>query len=545
VPNGWKVAVIVDNDVWTAEIGYSEERDLPQYQFTRLNEEGNVLVQSNWCFTPSGAFKSASIEFIGDENAWGRHNGKLYLGCTYDYPQVFLRQYFQKKFDSGDHKWDDSLKAWVAEWLDPSKQSPKAVFNLTHNLGPASYAAKESILELDESAFRSTVDDNAEADSPSAATTVAAPEASTESPNKRLKFASEEARRAAAAARKRGIRKLTVNPETVAESEARAIKKVETVTVNWANRIWPEISADMFHSEAKLRRIFPGTPVYPSNAAQTRAMRSSPGAWLNEDEVLAILYHVDGQIQRIAMEKQMGGHGQPTRAFQTPTIGYIPTGAVKNVMSAVTKTKVVSDVVHVQIDHFLARLESIEGCAEKLYPILSQTLGLFSLDDIFKRLEDDVPPMPRETLDFIRARIRVLDVDSKDKFRVFANSGEFCRALTFLPRSSFVFKFVHELHFVAPALTLSAPTNMLPHGAASSIPTGFPGQFFGGPWMAAPRMAAGPAFFNMPVIINPFGARMPAPWMPEMPMHGLPPGQFFIPQSGVPNTGSNPMTNKQ
>ena len=525
VPKGWKVAVIVDNDVWTAEIGYSKERDLPQYQFTRMDENGEIMVQSEWCFTPSGAFKSASAEYIGDENAWGRHNGKLYLGCTYDYPQVFLRQYFKKKLDANDHDWDETLKALIVDWLDPTKQSPKAVFNIENKVGPDSYAAKESATDHGVSLRDHSGAPRLTSAGGSGDGTLAETESDRSDTDQKTSSSSNSA---GAVTHHRKKRKTSSMSESSEEQQSPLQKRLEAVTTMWMNRVWPDISPDIFAMEAKLRRAIPGNNAHASAEAQQRAFASDPGSFLSEEEILAIVSHVDGQTNRIALEKQvrfpMAGSGAaaPMPTYK-PALGFVPENALKNIMNLVPNKKEENGVVKVKMDEFLQRLDNLETTAEYLFPVLSSTLFLFPVEDVFKRVEEGNPQVSKENLTFIRNRMRELDVDSKDKFSLFSNSSEFIRALTYLPRSSFIQKFVGALQFMAPtSMTILNPTNMMSMAGGNQAMYGSFPSLIAASWMTARgALPTGSTdqrpFISMPVMYPPSAMRPTPtgvqPWM--------------------------------
>jgi len=57
IPNGWKVAVVVGNDPWTAEVRITTK---VEFRFVRVNRDGQEVIdtRSIWCETPGAAFKS-------------------------------------------------------------------------------------------------------------------------------------------------------------------------------------------------------------------------------------------------------------------------------------------------------------------------------------------------------------------------------------------------------------------------------------------------------------------------------------------------------
>lgn len=555
VPNGWKVAVIVDNDVWTAEIGYEAEHDTPRYQFTRLDDAGRIHSQSKWCLSPSGAFKSASVDMIVDETAWGRHNGKLYLGCTYDYPQHFLRQYFKSILESGRHQWDEFLKAAIVEWLSPNSQSPEAVYNDKHGLGPIKFAAQAAAalagLPRDEHPV-----DNAPPPLKKEALEPSDPETKSAAENEAKRVRKSSATVASSVSKKKAKPLNTLATVAAAETEVMPNnQRLDAVTASWLSGVWSEIVPDMYQSEIKLRRMFPGIPVYPSQDAQSRAFNAPPSALLSEEDILAILFHVDGQVQRVTLDKQMTynvGNSTSNRPMSiSPVTGYIVTGAIKSIIDIIPGKRVEGGIVRVMLSDFLAKLDNIEAAAEYLFPMLAQTLALFSVDDIFKKLEEGKPAIAKETLSFIRKRMTTLDVDSKDKFAVFSHSAEFIRALTFLPRASLVSKFVDSLHSMSSTIAISQqPTAVLPFMQSPgpsqmvAMPTGA-GMITAQPWpmmshrpFSAPTIMMGDArYFQNSMMMN--QVRPSGMFMAPMTMSSGMPPQMWLRGSSTGSVSSS------
>lgn len=133
IPNGWKVAVVVDRNPWTAQAEIVE--GLLKFRFTFVDPYGKETDQcSDWCETPGAAFKSLFTKVHPDKDV-GRHNGKLYIGCHYDNVQRILRDYFLKKYNQGhfNHLPKDrsKVKTLVEQWLAnkpldiPHRKPPK------------------------------------------------------------------------------------------------------------------------------------------------------------------------------------------------------------------------------------------------------------------------------------------------------------------------------------------------------------------------------------------------------------------------------------
>ena len=107
LPNGWKVASVIEKNIWIAEVSFNGN-ECPQFQFSRLDEHGNIIAVSGWQATPSGACREVSKGNV-------RHNGKLFLGCHYDYPQQFLRKHFSLRVQEFQNK--PEIKSLLEKWL--------------------------------------------------------------------------------------------------------------------------------------------------------------------------------------------------------------------------------------------------------------------------------------------------------------------------------------------------------------------------------------------------------------------------------------------
>jgi len=123
IPNGWKVAVVVGNDPWTAEVRITTK---VEFRFVRVNRDGQEVIdtRSIWCETPGAAFKSL-FQQLYPEKEVGRHNGKLYIGCHYDHVQKILRDYFKKFLDNGKFEAMPEIKVLVVEWIANKLQDIK------------------------------------------------------------------------------------------------------------------------------------------------------------------------------------------------------------------------------------------------------------------------------------------------------------------------------------------------------------------------------------------------------------------------------------
>jgi hypothetical protein len=110
IPNGWKVAVFVRDDLWIAETCY--DPDL-QFQFSRLDEvSGEVVESTGWFKNPSAAFNTRNVSH--KDKGPLRHNGKLFVGVHYEGPQAKIREHFAQT------TFPDDLLPFVKSWLQGS-----------------------------------------------------------------------------------------------------------------------------------------------------------------------------------------------------------------------------------------------------------------------------------------------------------------------------------------------------------------------------------------------------------------------------------------
>ena len=95
IPNGWKVAVLVEGKIWIGETWYGERNESPLFAFSKWYENGNTEATKIWKPNPSAAFRAA-LEFHGEveDTKITRHNGKLLMGVHYGFPQDKLKSYF-------------------------------------------------------------------------------------------------------------------------------------------------------------------------------------------------------------------------------------------------------------------------------------------------------------------------------------------------------------------------------------------------------------------------------------------------------------------
>lgn len=112
IPNGWKVAAYIHEDLWIGEISYDHHPTrAPMYQFSKLNEQGDIVERSGWQKSPSGAFNSTNMSRKSDKPL--RHNGKLFLGVHYEIPQEKIRAYFASRRDQVSKAFIPLLDAWL------------------------------------------------------------------------------------------------------------------------------------------------------------------------------------------------------------------------------------------------------------------------------------------------------------------------------------------------------------------------------------------------------------------------------------------------
>jgi hypothetical protein len=89
IPNEWKIVVFIHDDLWIAETKYD-----PQvlYQFSRLDETGEVAEKTGWFANPSAAFNTRNVSHKPSGPL--RFNGKLFVGVHYEIPQAKIREHF-------------------------------------------------------------------------------------------------------------------------------------------------------------------------------------------------------------------------------------------------------------------------------------------------------------------------------------------------------------------------------------------------------------------------------------------------------------------
>ena len=94
IPDGWKVAVLAEGNIWIGETSYEDKSERPLYSFFQY-EKGNTEPTKIWKSNPSAAFRAALV-FHGEvENSKScRHNGRLLMGVHYEFPQERLRSHF-------------------------------------------------------------------------------------------------------------------------------------------------------------------------------------------------------------------------------------------------------------------------------------------------------------------------------------------------------------------------------------------------------------------------------------------------------------------
>lgn len=109
VPDGWKVASIVENNLWVAEVKYAHS-DIPTYQFSKINDDGEVVERSTWHYTPSAAFRQNNPA----DKSKSRQNGKLFLGVNYENPQHYLRNVFRARLLSYSAAIQQVMEPWLA-----------------------------------------------------------------------------------------------------------------------------------------------------------------------------------------------------------------------------------------------------------------------------------------------------------------------------------------------------------------------------------------------------------------------------------------------
>lgn len=119
VPNGWKVAVVDEGHLFTAEARVSAE-SVMEYRFASVNERGEEENLAHWYSNLCEAFRKVSQPLEDKKTTkTHRYNGKLLLGLHYHNPQLKVQQFVRKQFAEGkfDSAEGGELKQRVAEWL--------------------------------------------------------------------------------------------------------------------------------------------------------------------------------------------------------------------------------------------------------------------------------------------------------------------------------------------------------------------------------------------------------------------------------------------
>jgi len=452
IPNGWKVALIVDNEVWTAEVSYDHnERDLAQYQFCRMNETGEVAATSDWCYTPSGAFKSASMITDGtDEHAWGRHNGKLYLGCTYDFPQRLLRQHFKQQVEAGTETWNDEVKQMLVDWLDPVKQHDPArkLSSLDRRKRPGSRSDAEGRKKASDS--RSVSSNDSYEDSPS------------------------------------NTYAMSLN-----------LPVIDPNAAFWMNQVYLELHPANVRISGRLQHLFSLIPApNPSPNDHMRATTSAPQSILNPQEQSALLLHVVKQLNFMLLESYPQMILQQSRSNFFPTI---PLGLIEKVLDVIPG-KHVSGLKHSRFEELLDFIETIEVFSSVVFENLKETMGISPLTDMFVRLSYGANETVKSALNFINNRMMESGLSRMELFQVGMSSAEFTRIITCVPKASLLRHFVFAMRKVPLASLLDPAAKQLSGARVASngfshilAPMGIPTQsahpsfvMHGVPWNCGP-----------------------------------------------------------
>lgn len=128
VPNGWKVAVVDEGHLFTAEArvsvpiateGTVATPAVMEYRFASVNERGEEENPAGWYSNLCEAFRKVS-QPLEDKKVTKTHryNGKLLLGLHYHNPQLKVQQFVRKQFHDGKFSSDVQLQTKVEEWLD-------------------------------------------------------------------------------------------------------------------------------------------------------------------------------------------------------------------------------------------------------------------------------------------------------------------------------------------------------------------------------------------------------------------------------------------
>jgi len=94
VPNGWKVAVYVNKQLWTTDILYHGET--PTYRMSLVDEFGNASRSSPYAVSPFAAYDYFFKQQHPNTKMTGI-NARLFFGCHYDVPQQRIIDFFRTK----------------------------------------------------------------------------------------------------------------------------------------------------------------------------------------------------------------------------------------------------------------------------------------------------------------------------------------------------------------------------------------------------------------------------------------------------------------
>ncbi|KAH9258113.1 hypothetical protein BASA81_003676 [Batrachochytrium salamandrivorans] len=107
VPDGWKVATVLEGKLYVACTGY--EGNKAWYKFEQLDDLGQVVVASDWSVTPAKAF-GAMIP----AQTVPKTSGKVALGLHFEKPQRVLRKHFASRLGM----YPMALRNAIQDWLN-------------------------------------------------------------------------------------------------------------------------------------------------------------------------------------------------------------------------------------------------------------------------------------------------------------------------------------------------------------------------------------------------------------------------------------------
>jgi len=126
IPNHFKVVFEACNNVWIAEIEYSEDKVASaMYQVYGVDKDGGQMVvgSSGWLPNISGAIKKALTNLnSNDPAAQNRPNGRLYLGIFYNDAQDILKSVFATE----PHRIQEEIREIIMGIISPQPQKPSS-----------------------------------------------------------------------------------------------------------------------------------------------------------------------------------------------------------------------------------------------------------------------------------------------------------------------------------------------------------------------------------------------------------------------------------